>query len=390
MIHRFLLSVTAAILALLQMVGHAGQGSAHLRTLASSRDFGIAYSPQLVQAAYNVTPLYQQGITGAGETVALLEVDTFNPADLNRFDQAYNLPAPQIQTFYAGQKKFSVPVGGEATMDLEWAHAMAPDANLQLYFLNNNLSLKAGWKAMASALREAAANGAGSISISLGTCGPRGSRPTQRALASLEHQGISVFVSSGDSGARPGPVHDCGRSLGVAYPASDPSVVAVGGTSLDLDSSGSILDEVAWRLSGGGHAKFKRPAWQTAPTLPNDGKRWVPDVSFVGDPSTGVSIYYHHRWETAGGTSLGAPSWAGIWALVRQAAAQAGYQPAAAPVALYQAGNSASYDQAFHDVTGGSNGAYQAGSGWDPVTGWGTPDTAGLVATIEQLSAPTQ
>jgi kumamolisin len=182
-------------------------------------------------------------------------------------------------------------------------------------------------------------------------------------------------------------VRDCGRQPAVGYPASDPSVVAVGGTSLLLDDSNAIQREVTWRLTGGGDAyPLPRPSWQVASTLPSGKYRYAPDVSFLGDPSTGAAVFYKGSWGVIGGTSLGAPAWAGIWALINQTAANAGKTSVSAPPAVYQIGNSSSYLQAFNDVTVGSNGFFRAGTGWDPVTGWGSPDVAGLSTAVNALA----
>jgi kumamolisin len=162
----------------------------------------------------------------------------------------------------------------------------------------------------------------------------------------------------------------------------------VGGTSLQLSSDGTIALETAWQLSGGGLvAKFQRPSLQQAATLPADAYRWAPDVSFVADPSTGVRVLYRGRWHQIGGTSLGAPGWAAAWALIRAGAQQAGITIGAAPSLIYKIGNSPAYAQAFHEITQGSNGLYDAGPGWNAVTGWGTPDVASLATAIQAVAS---
>jgi kumamolisin len=115
-------------------------------------------------------------------------------------------------------------------------------------------------------------------------------------------------------------------------------------------------------------------------------QRWVPDVAFVADPNTGVSAYFRGRYHEVGGTSLGAPAWAAAWAIVLQNAQVNGVPVGAAPKLLYRIGNSTQYATVFHDITTGSNGTYKAAPGWDPVTGWGSPDVAALAAAVEQMS----
>jgi len=349
---------------------------------AVNQQAATPYTPSDIANAYSFSPLYSQGIQGQGQTVALIEADALQTKDLAYFDQNFNLPAPSIKTTYVGGKKFSLPTTEETTLDVEWLHALAPGAKIQIYYLKNNQTLKAGWKSFASAITTATNSGAHTISISLGVCDPTSSKPMQTALASALAKNVSVFSASGDSGDHPGPKRDCGNSIGVAYPASDPSVVAVGGTSLQLSSTDSILDEVAWNLSGGGVSSFTRPLWQTATQLPGDTFRWVPDVSFLADQNTGVAVRFKNRWHQVGGTSLGAPAWAATWTLLRQDAAQHNVSLSAAPTELYQLGNSSLYSSVFHDITTGSNGQYSAGPGWDAVTGWGTPDVANMAAAI--------
>jgi kumamolisin len=357
------------------------QGSPLLQTL-KPHAIAYAYSPAQIATAYNFLPLYKEKIDGTGQTIALIELDQYSAVDLATFDQSYGLAAPSVQPFYTGGRPFTLDSEPETAFDLEWAHALAPGANIQIYYLNQ---AKPVWKQMAWALHMAAANGAGIVSISLGAC-IRGSkyRVTRRALSDLMKEGVSVFVSSGDYGDHAGPKHQCGTGLGVSYPASDPSVVAVGGTSLYLNQDDTIQSEIAWRLSGGGRAAgIIRSPWDHATTMPSGRERWAPDVAFLGDEKTGVSYFQNGQWAEAGGTSLGAPAWAAAWALIRQymGASAATMNPAAK--LIYRIGNSPEYGAAFHDITSGSNGFYRASVGWDAVTGWGTPNVAGMATTVK-------
>jgi kumamolisin len=269
-------------------------------------------------------------------------------------------------------------------MDIEWLHALAPGAAIQIYYVNDKQSDAGVWRDMGSALQQVTAAGIKIASISLGACGPGpGGSVVEAAMKAAMKHGVSIFVSSGDTGDRPGTVKDCGKRVAVGYPAGDPSVVSVGGTSLRLSASNLITRELGWNKSGGGQApKIARPSWQKAAGLPKDTHRWAPDVSFLADPATGVSVYFNGHFQQAGGTSLGAPCWAAIWALARESAANDGVTLGVAPKVLYKLGNSSAYASAFHDITTGSNGHYSAGIGWDPVTGWGTPDVANLVQAI--------
>jgi subtilase family serine protease len=254
--------------------------------------------------------------------------------------------------------------------------------------MKNQSANAKGWKSVAAGIDAAVNGGASSISLSFGACAAsNGYKPAQQAFARALARNVSVFVSSGDAGALAGPVRDCGSKPSVGYPASDPSVIGVGGTSLLLDDNNLIVGELAWRLSGGGRgAPLLRPTWQVTPNLKPGKYRYSPDVAFLGNPSTGVSMVFKGRTQTAGGTSLGAPAWAAIWTLIREDGQRAGKKVPAGPATFYRIGNSSSYAQAFNDVTRGNNGYYQAAIGWDPVTGWGTPIVDGLASTILSLS----
>jgi kumamolisin len=391
MVGRFLIAVALAVDILAAAAGQTPRSFAapEFSTFAGLRQSVPAYAPAQIETAYDIAPLLQQGIDGTGETIALIELDRFEMSDIQQFDARYQLPNPTVDEFYPAGQPFTLPRQGETTMDLEWAHALAPGAKIQVYYLKSNQANAAGWRTVASAVDTAVANGAGTISLSFGVC--RASQSTtvaQQAFARALSKGVTVFVSSGDSGAYPGPVRDCGKQLGVGYPAADPSVISVGGTSLLLNPDNTIGREIAWRLSGGGKGKpMLRPLWQMATSLKPGRYRYAPDVSFLGDPSTGAAIFYRGAWRQAGGTSLGAPAWAGIWSLVRQDAQQSGKTLPPTPSLLYRIGNSPSYAQAFHDIMSGSNGRYNAGAGWDSVTGWGTPDANRLATTILAISS---
>jgi len=122
-------------------------------------------------------PLYAASVDGTGQKVALIETGHAATADLQKFDQRFNLPAPRIKEYYAGGKKFSTKVDGETALDVEWLHALAPGARIQIYYLKNDQVSRTGWQQMGQLIRSAASNGAGAISISLGTCGTSGTGP---------------------------------------------------------------------------------------------------------------------------------------------------------------------------------------------------------------------
>lgn len=386
--HGFFLAALLLLMGMARMSCFSSHGSSTWRDLVASRQIASAYTPDQIATAYGFTPLYDRNVDGSGQTIALLEIDRYVPSDLATFDASYDLAAPSVTEYFSGGHQFSLSSNGESALDVEWVHALAPGAAIQIYYVDGQSSLYTGWLSMARALHAAGANGAGIVSISLGACRPgRGASAVNAELQRLFQLHISVFVSSGDDGDHAGPVQDCGSNVSVAYPGSDPFVASVGGTSLLLHSDNTIAREVAWKGSGGGQSLtlLRRP-WQHAITMQNNQQRWTPDISFLGNPNTGVSYYHRGTWRRAGGTSLGAPAWAAAWALIEQSAQAAGKAPRPAVKLLYRIGNSTAYTSVLHDITTGSNGIYRAGIAWDPVTGWGTPDVSALAALVTAWS----
>ena len=198
---------------------------------------------------------------------------------------------------------------------------------------------------------------------------------------------MTIFVSSGDGGSTPDSSGGTSGPLQVEYYASDPNVTAVGGTSLYLNATtGARTSESAWSGSGGGTSvQFARPSWQTGAGVPSGTKRLVPDVSLPADPNTGAYVFMNGAIYQFGGTSWGAPSWAGLCALINQARAN----HAEAPVGFLNANLYPLIGtNNFYDVTSGSNatgnsaGKYAATVSYDEVTGIGAPNVANLLNTL--------
>jgi hypothetical protein len=172
------------------------------------------------------------------------------------------------------------------------------------------------------------------------------------------------FAASGDKGA------------GVMWPACSANVVGVGGTTLQLNSDGTVSSETGWSGSGGGISSYEpKPTYQTNYGITGNRRR-VPDISYNANPSTGVPVYYNGNWYRYGGTSAGAPQWAAIHALGRSSSNANIYQKASSPA-------NSSY---LRDVVSGSNGAYTAVSGYDCVTGLGSPLTTDFASLLNQSS----
>ncbi len=371
---------------------------------AQTRDTGplVGNGPEDLRLAYDLNPLYAAGYTGQGQTIAFIEVDGYSVDDLWRYTSYYHLPPAHVtrytydtrQGYHAASK--GLAPGPEATMDLEWAHAIAPGAHLDVFEIPSpTVQSVLGTQRLATmrdALAAAVKSGAGVISISLGASGLSCITVLARLmlgdlLNTAAQHNTAVFAASGDSGDSQ---VQCGGGVGTSYPASDPNVTAVGGTSLHVSPTTGNYVETAWGGSGGGlNTSFRRPSWQNAPGLQPGVARALPDVAFLADPLTGVAVAIDGAWHRFGGTSLGAPCWAGIWAIARQYAPALRTGSGGANPQLYALARSPAGPRAFHDITQGSNGTYKAARGWDFVTGLGTPDASLVIAALAGQSAAT-
>jgi len=346
-------------------------------------------SPSQVRQAYGLNSISFQGGAiagnGSGQTIAIVSAydDPTIGTDVRQFDSQFGLPnAPSFIKYYQpGVTQRNSGWALETALDVEWAHAMAPEANLVLVEART-----ASFSDLFNAVNFARSlSGVVAVSMSWGA----GEFFNETAYDSLFTTpaghiggdglpgGITFVAASGDSGAW----------AGVSYPAASPNVLSVGATALTVGSGGNYAGESGWTYSTGGFSALEpAPAYQVGAQLASGvsyGLRTVPDVAAVGDPATGVSIYDsfsyggHSGWFTVGGTSASAPQWAGLIAVADQGLALAGKGSLGnAQSALYAISTSA-----FHDVTSGFNG-YSAKSGYDLVSGLGTPIASQVVAGL--------
>lgn len=344
------------------------------------------YGPAQLIRAYNVLPLHQHNIKGQQQTIAFVEVDGVDQQDLAHFNNTFKLPATQLDVFVPQGTQGQLPPGPETTLDLEYAHALAPAAKLQIYEVIRSGDFTGFAGHLAQAIQGAISGGATVISLSLRGTGSIlcstffASLSLHGTLQNAANKGVAVFAASGDYGDRACQTRS---KVGTVYPASDPNVTSVGGTRLSLTSSGAYAGETAWSGSGGGiSTDFHRPSWQIG-SRAFGRYRSVPDVAFDADPQSGVAVYVQGKWAEVGGTSLGAPCWAAIWALASEYRQQRAGKPLGwANPLIYGLANGPKRTAVFHDVTSGSNGAYTAGPGWDAVTGWGSPNAYNLVNAL--------
>ncbi|GCE17618.1 S53 family peptidase [Dictyobacter kobayashii] len=350
--------------------------------------------PELA-GAYDINPLYQAGVQGKGQTVAVFELDGYQPADISQFATEHHISQPSLSNVLVDGYDGSANAGAiEAELDIEVLNEIAPQAQQLVYEgPNSTQGVNDTYN------RIVTDNQAQVVSVSWGEC------ETQSGAAELQTldgifkqaaaQGISIFSASGDSGA-----YDCNdQNLAVDSPASDPYVTGVGGTNLQLGNGGTYGSESAWSSptdtqrspngagGGGGLSNtFSKPTWQVAPGVDNqysNGMREVPDVSADADPASGYAVYCTVAASgcpssgdvTVGGTSAAAPLWAGSAVLINDFLQQHGQQRVGwVNPLLYQLANSQQTYAPFHDVTSGNNLYYSADANYDLATGLGSPD----------------
>ena len=363
----------------------------------ASAPWSNAFSPAGIAKAYGLN-LLPSADNGAGETIAIVAAyddpmlvssssANFSTSDLHNFDVQYGLSEPAgfftkvNQNGAAGSYPSTDPEGpgtnnweGEEALAVEWAHALAPAAHIILVESNDatsTLYTAANWAGTQS--------GAQVVSMGWG----ESEFPFEKVYDSQyfvqpSGYGVTYLAATGDGGA-PGN-----------YPAYSPDVVAVGGTTLAVDSSGNYVSEAGWSSSGGGTSQYEpQPVFQSgvnqASTL-----RATPDVAFDADSSSPVSVYDSYNgaasagnWWQFSGTSVATPSWAALISITDQLRAAQGLASLSGPgqvlPMLYTLPASD-----FHDITTGNNGN-PAGPGYDQVTGLGSPVASKLVTDLAAL-----
>jgi subtilase family serine protease len=348
-------------------------------------------SPSDIQKAYSVTV---GSNNGAGQTLALMELDGYAASDISTYSSQFGLPqTPTLQNVLVDGYDGSAGQGAdEVTLDIELMMAVSPGPSKILVYegVNNETGPLDVYSKIADD------NLAKQVSTSWG------SPENQNTDASLQAentvfmqfaaQGQSLYAAAGDAGA-----YDDGSTLSVDDPASQPYVTATGGTTLAINSDGTFKSESSWGLTnqgqsqgggGGISGKWPLPSYQTGlSSASNNGSssnRMVPDISLDANPQTGYAIYVGGSWNVYGGTSCAAPLWAGFTALINQRRVNTG-QPVLgfANIPIYQAAQSTSYSQLFHDVTDQStNLFYPAVTGYDLSTGWGSLNVSALVTAL--------
>jgi subtilase family serine protease len=337
-------------------------------------------TPVKTRHAYGFDQITNQG---AGQIIAIVDAydDPNIESDLGVFDSQFGLLACTtsngcFQKIYAQGSKPATNAGWslEISLDVEWAHAIAPQAKIILVEAATN-----SFANLLGAVDVAVQHGASVVSMSWG--GGESSGESSNDLH-FSVNNVTFTASSGDSGS------------GVEYPAASPGVVAVGGTTLNVDGSGNYLSESAWSGSGGGISAFEsEPGYQANLPIPNTGgKRGVPDVAYDGNPNTGFSVYDTVRyqgqagWFQVGGTSAGAPQWAALFAIANSVRVTGGKATLSSTGDAIYGVAKANYAANYHDITSGTNGSCgticTASAGYDFVTGLGSPQAKAIVSAL--------
>ena len=323
---------------------------------------------------------------GTGQTIAIIELGGgYQQSDLDTYFSRLGLKTPSVSAVSVdgSSNQPGSSADAEVDLDIEVAGALAPAATFAVYFAPNT---DQGFYDAISQAAHSSSQPATVMSISWG--GPEDSWSTasrnamETALEDAAALGVTVCVAAGDGGSSDG---ESDGQPHVDYPASSASVLGCGGTKL-MSSGTTITSEVVWDetaanegATGGGVSEvFALPTWQanaSIPAAPNGFTgRGVPDVAGNADPLTGYDVLVDGQSEVVGGTSAVAPLWTALIARLNQ---QLGKSLGHANAALYAVG-----EGAFRDITHGNNGAYQAGTGWDACTGWGSPDGAALLSVL--------
>ncbi len=319
------------------------------------------YTPAQVRHAYGFDKL---SYNGSGQTIAIIDAydDPNIASDLAHFDAQFGLPAANLAKVRIGSPAVDPGWAGEISLDVEWAHVVAPAAKILLVEARS-----ASYLDLLTAV-DYARDQPGVVAVSMSWGGNEFLNEASydyHFTTPAGQPGITFVASAGDGGAADGP----------EWPSVSPNVLAVGGTSLTLSVTGAYAQESGWGSGGGGpSAAEAEPTFQRG--VQTSGWRDSPDVAYDADPGTGFLVYDslpnsagQAGWFIYGGTSAGAPQWAALLALADQGRAQLGLGPLAnAQATIYSLQASD-----FHDVTAGNNG-YAAAAGYDLVTGRGTPN----------------
>ena len=347
--------------------------------IQSQSETVVGFTPSQIRNAYGFAQIAN---AGANQTIGIVipfDNDRIED-DLNTFSGTFDLPACTTDNG-CFRKIFSTDKNPgtkaiwtlETALDVEWAHAIAPDARILLVEAPSDRL-----EDLINAVDVAVRNGANVVSMSWGAA--EFETETENDTHFLK-SGITFVAGAGNAGT------------GGFYPAASPNVVSVGATRLNLNASGGYAGESAWSGSSGGLSQYEpEPSFQLLFEIPNNTaqKRGIPDVAYSGDPTAGFAVYSSHpvlgtkNWFQLGGTSAATPQWAALFAIVNSIRRDGRKSPLSGnPGVLYEVARPSNY----HDITSGSNGdcgppVCTAAVGYDYVTGLGSPVANRLIPAL--------
>jgi kumamolisin len=351
------------------------------------------FTPPEIAKLYN----FPTGVNGAGQTIAIIELGGgYKANDLAKYFKDLGIKEPVISAVSVdgGKNAPGSPADGEVMLDIEVAGAIAPGANIAVYFAPN--TDKGFVDAITNAVHDTARKPS-VVSISWGASEDNWTQQSRDAMNAAFQDaavlGVTVTVAAGDDGSTDGGTD---RKLHVDFPAASPYALACGGTTL-VGSGSNITSETVWNeiaksegATGGGISNLNPlPTYQKGAGVPVNPQtqyigRGVPDIAGDADPVTGYQVLVDGQDTVVGGTSAVAPLWAALIALINQ---KLGKPVGFVNPALYKMSKSA-----FHDITSGNNdsgglGFFSAKTGWDPCTGLGTPDGTAILNALQPSSS---
>jgi Pro-kumamolisin, activation domain/IPT/TIG domain len=373
------------------VVAHAGTPQAC--PAAQSQAFAGAYTSTQMSSIFGLDQLFAQGRTGIGQSIAVVEFEQYLSSDFATFQSCYGLTNPIRNVVVDGGPSGPGPGSGEAALDTEMAAVNAPSAGIVVYEAPN------GSDAATLDLyqRIATDDAARVVTTSWGACealsGSSVINAERGIFDQMSLQGQTVIAASGDSGSE--DCYPANGNLAVDDPGSQPDVVSAGGTTM---ISASASSQLVWNSAGvgagGGGYSGLWPLNPGQPTPPPSaprpcgnpsGCRAVPDFSYPANPNAGAVVAYYSSgggWTAFGGTSVGAPTNAGLFADTNQGCFSS---LGRVGPALYAAGSSGYTDITIgnNDYTGGNLGQFVAGPGYDAASGLGTPIDQNLSLALQ-------
>ena len=381
---------------------------AHFRRLTTAGPEGAATPRAASSAGVPLTALqvasfydFPANTDGTGQTIAIIELGGgYNASDLSTYFSGLNLAVPTVTAVGVdgGSNSPGQSADGEVELDIEVAGAVAPKANIVVYFAPNTD------QGFSDAISEAISATPTPIVVSISWGGPESSWSSQsmsamnEAISDAAALGTTVTVAAGDNGSSDNP--DSTSGVAVDFPASSPYSLSCGGTTLiGNTATNAITSEVVWNElahsegAGGGGVSvvYAEPTWQQSAGVPasaaggtgigSAGKpgRGVPDVAGNADPVTGYQVVVDGQATPIGGTSAVAPLWAGLIARLAQAS---GTRFGLLQPLIYKGVAPGVAAAGFNDIVTGTNGAYKAGPGWDACTGLGSPNGTALLSLL--------